>query len=194
MAHHSKPNSEVQHLTVEQLVDRLREGSLSDTSIYCEELIRRFEPLLRQAWRRGSAGQEYRDFLQDVFLRLFGGLPHLRDTKAFPGYFLKVALSVASDYLRRQRHRWANEAPDKKDLVFSFDERIITGIYVRSYLEHLSDKEKTILNLEFLEGYSARETALSLGITPGAVRVLKSRALKKLRDMIEVDAKAMERS
>lgn len=191
MVNSSDFESNIQPLTVAELIERLKESSQSEASDYCEELIRRFEPLLYLTWRRVSYLTEYQDFVQDVFLRLFKGLPHLRDARAFPGYFRQVVISVALDYLRRQKPKHY-ELKEAKELVNQIDGQILTGIFIRSYLEKLKPREIAILTLEYFQGYTLTDIAKQLNLQPEAVRTIKSRALSKLRTMIVDDAKALE--
>jgi RNA polymerase sigma-70 factor (ECF subfamily) len=179
-------------LTTEELILRLKEVG-AERSLYCQEIILRFEPLLRRAWQR-EASSEYQDFVQDVFVRLFAGLPQLRDPKAFPGYFRSVAHSVAS-------HRWkkANARPTRSEeeverLVKGTDESLITRIFIRSYLERLPTREREVITLAFLEDLSPKDIAALLGVEEGAIRATKSRALKRLRAFFLKDARTLERN
>lgn len=193
------PKSEVHALTVEELVLFLRTASQEDASTYCEELVRRFNPLLRQVWRNWVPKVEYGDFLHDVLVRLFQGLPALLNPKAFPGYFRKVVLSVAADLARKRLSTAAGIAQEVSleevaRVVGQIDEDILPRIFVRSYLEYLPPRERQVLALELFEDQSTVDIATALGITPGAVRTTKSRAINRLRNLLLKEAKALEES
>jgi RNA polymerase sigma factor (sigma-70 family) len=175
------------------LINHLRIASPEEASVYCEELIRRFEPLLRGAWRRVSFVVEYPDFVQDVFVRLFSRLPYLENVKAFPGYFRQIVLSAAVDHLRKWYPRQAEDSRVVEAIVSDIDEKIIAGIFVRSYLEHLTTRDREVLIMEFFEGKTPAEISQALGVTRHNVRTIKSRALKKLRAMIRADVLASEK-
>lgn len=190
-------------LSLAEIVSRLLASSPEDSSAYFEELIRRFEPVLRRTWRtvlsesNRNLGIEYDDFVHDVFIRVFENLPYLRDNEAFPGYFRQITLSIAYDYFRRPRRelRYAEDVDTEHDptplvLLENIDEQILTGVLIQSYLNHLTAREQEVLNLEFFYGNSAQEIAESIGLTAGAVRTIKSRALNKLRQIILREAKA----
>jgi RNA polymerase sigma factor (sigma-70 family) len=190
-----KPETEfdVQTLTVDQLVCKLRESSPEDSSIFFEEIIKRFEPLVRKVWRRGAHIIEYNDFAQDAFLRLFRGLPKLQNPKAFPGYFRSIVVSVLLDQFRKGPVPFTEEAG--ADLVAEgLDDQILTGIFIRSYLEHLPPREKEVISLEYLHDYSLADIAKKLELKPGTVRMAKARGLNRLRDLFLRDAKALEES
>lgn len=197
MAHNSEAKTNREELTIEQLVRGLKEApDKSEASAYCEELIRRFEPLLRRAWRRVGAPDEYRDFVHDVFLRVFKNLPGLASPKAFPSYLRHTVLSVVVERVRKERRQAPLtdiEGLDEVNLITAVDNDINTRILVRSYLELLPPQEGTVLALEFLEGWETSRIAKELDLKPGAVRTAKSRALRKLRKLLITDASMLEK-
>ena len=187
----SKKDLELKSLTTEDLILRLREAPIESASLYCEELIGRFEPLLRRAWQRDISG-EYQDFVQDVFVRLFAGLPQLRNPKAFPGYLRSIVLSVASHHWRRKGRAPSRTAFEVERLVHGFDEELITRIFIRTYVERLPMREREVISMAYLEDLSTSEIAHKLGVTTGAARTLKRRAISRLRELFLNDAKALE--
>ncbi|HKO99606.1 MAG TPA: sigma-70 family RNA polymerase sigma factor [Pyrinomonadaceae bacterium] len=197
-------------LTVEELVSLLTHSVQDESSEVFEELIKRFEPLLRLTWKRlisrkpGVPAFEYQDFVHDVLVRLFANLSHLRDPKAFPGYFRQIVLSVAYGYLRKQQTELLPSFGDSTDeadrgerespsaVLTGIDDRILAGYYIRSYLKHLSPREEEIVTLEFFEDLTTKEIAKKLGLRAGAVRATKARAFSKLRSLIYRDSKLAE--
>jgi RNA polymerase sigma-70 factor (ECF subfamily) len=201
VAQNSEAETTREGLTVEQLVRGLKEASdKSEASAYCEELIRRFEPLLRRAWRRAGTSDEYQDFVHDVFVRIFKSLPGLESPKAFPSYLRHTVLSVVVERTRKERRQppltdiEGLGGADLENLITAVDNEINTRILVRSYLELLPPQEGTVLALEFLEGWETSRIAEKLGLEPGAVRTAKSRALRRLRKLLLDDASMLEKS
>lgn len=177
---------------MEELVSQLRLASSTEASLYVEEIIRRFEPLLRAAWPRVALIVEYRDFVQEVFSRLFEGLPALRTAKAFPGYFRKIVFSVASSLARRSSSVHEVHVEEPNELPWVGGEAFTLRIFVRSYLELLPRQEREVIRLLFLEELPTSEASERLGIEPGAVRMTKSRALRRLRELWLREALALE--
>ncbi|HVG09854.1 MAG TPA: sigma-70 family RNA polymerase sigma factor [Thermoanaerobaculia bacterium] len=180
-------------LPVEHLVAGLLRAGPQEASTYAAEIIQRFEPALRHAWRQGAFDLEYQDFVQDVFVRLFGSLRSLRNPKAFPGFLYQVARSVAASHARRS----TGSKPEPLDLALGlpdrFDERLLAGIFVRSYLEELPPREQEVAKMAFLEERTSEDIALELKLTPGAVRATKARAASRLRKILFKEAEALER-
>jgi len=193
VAHTSDPKPDLSSLTAEELILRLQGSPMEEASLYCEELILRFEPLLRHAWHKGGGGGEYQDFVQDVFVRLFSGLHQLRNPKAFPGYFRSVALNVAAHHWRQHWSALKKSQGDVEKLVAHADESLLTRIVVRSNLERLPAREQEVIRLYFLEDLTTDEIANLLRIEAGAVRATKSRALKKLRTLLMEETMALKK-
>ena len=175
-------------LTTEELVVGIREGSKEQASACFEELIRRFEPLLRRAWWRVLPSLDYEDYAQDVLLSAFRSIGQLRNPKAFPGYFRRIALTVAVDHVRKNISHDSHDSGRVEFLVDGIDEALFNGLFVRSYLEHLPKRERQVLDLAYLQELSIPEIARELNLSYQAVRSLKSRAINRLREMLLRDA------
>lgn len=183
----------LRELPVAELVAYVNGGDEETTSDAFLEIARRFEPLLRKTWNR-SGRDEYADFAHEVFARTFAALPRLKTPATFPAFFRSIVLSVAAD-------QWRKPLPQEVDVdrttleqtASSIDEVLVTAIVVRSYLEHLGDRERKVLEWEVIDGLSTDEMARRLGITSGAVRMTKSRALEKIREIIAREARMIER-
>src|SRR5687767_14859473 len=67
------------------------------------EILRRFEPLLRKYCRcLGRPAEDYRDFVQEVMVRVLISLPRLRDPRAFPGLMRNIVTNTAADIWRKR--------------------------------------------------------------------------------------------
>jgi len=131
---------------------------------------------------------DYQDFAQEVFVRLFSWLPALHNPKAFPGYFRRVALSVVADTFRRSKPQIQPHDPALLDVLEAADAAILDKIFVASYLSKLQPKEREVLTLEYMSGYSPAEIAPLVGLkTAGGVRMIKSRAMKRLHEIVEAE-------
>jgi RNA polymerase sigma factor (sigma-70 family) len=151
------------------------------------EILRRFHPLLRKYWRWQHVGA-YEDFLQEVMVRLFSSLPHLRDPDAFPGLLRSIVLATSVDLLRRKSVETVDITDvDPDRFAVEFDESTATPLLVRSYLELLPPREREVLHLSFFADLDPAEVAKSLGLSAGAVRMTKSRALARLRTLLSVE-------
>jgi RNA polymerase sigma factor (sigma-70 family) len=178
-------------LPLQDLLRRLEETDRARSTAIFMELVRRFEPVIRKGWRK-TRGVEYSEFANEVFQRAFGALPTLRVPLTFPLFFKHIVRSVAGD-LMREAMRAPESLDDAGDVLAAIDAEITVPLVVSSYLEYLKPRERTVLELEFLGGYTTDEIASRIGMSAGGVRNLKSRALSKLRDVIDRDRRTLER-
>jgi RNA polymerase sigma-70 factor (ECF subfamily) len=56
---------------------------------------------------------------------------------------------------------------------------------VARLMKELPDDDQELLRLRFIEQFSAKDVAVSLGITEQAVRMRQLRALRQLRELLE---------
>jgi len=150
------------------------------------EILRRFHPLLRKYWRWQRVC-EYEEFLQEVMVRLFGALPNLRDPNAFPGLLRRIVLATAADLLRRNSLEHVDIADvNPEHFAVDFDESTSTPLLVRSYLELLPPREREVLYLSYFDDLDPTEVSKRLGVSAGAIRMTKSRALARLRTLLGI--------
>jgi len=178
-------------LALPLLLARLRNRDNEDTSSQAAvEILRRFQPLLRKYWAWHRLGG-YEDFVQETMLRLFIALPRLRDSEAFPGLFRRIVIGTATDALRHKRFEGSDSAAvDAETLSTKFDESLATAVVVRSYLELLPPREREVVHLLYFEDLDASEVAQRLGLSAGAVRMTKSRAISRLRELLVAPRRA----
>ena len=122
------------------------------------------------------------DLAQDTFYRALRYLENFRLTNASYGtYLLRVAHNVLINYFR------------KKQFLSLIDETIADKMV--SEVCHLSEDtlwqspnllatERKVLSMKYQEGFSVHEIAITLGKSENAVKLLLSRARKKLRSSL----------
>lgn len=181
---------ELNGLPLSEIIALLKLGSGDPrSSAAAVEILRRFRPLLRKYWAWHRLG-EFDDFVQETMVRLFVALPNLRSAEAFPGLFRRIVIGTATDTLRAPRSETVDLAEvDEARLAIEFDESLSTGVVVRSYLEHLPQREREVLEMLFFDDIDPAEAAMRLSITEGAVRTTKSRALGRIRLHLDGDRK-----
>lgn len=130
------------------------------------------------------------DLAQDVALRVWTGLPNLREARTFRAWIRRIAANAARDYLRRQVVR-REESLDAALGLASEDnphhdaERQAELSWMLAALE-TEDEETVTLLVARAEGSSVDELATSLGVSPGALKMRLMRARKRLRMHLEI--------
>ncbi|WP_165064331.1 RNA polymerase sigma factor [Paludisphaera rhizosphaerae] len=169
-------------LSLALLVVRCQRGERSAF----EELIAACERRLFVYIRKLVGDEEASwNLLQDVWLRLFRGLPSIRDPRRFRVWIYQVARNTAMDHLR---HRYGQPAALVDDPPVDGPdplERCDDIELVHHGLSRLCLADRDALTLFFLDDLSIEETAEVLGIPPGTVKSRLFKAKRALRAVIE---------
>jgi RNA polymerase sigma-70 factor (ECF subfamily) len=132
------------------------------------------------------------DLAQDVMLMTFDSLRagKVRDEERMASFVLGICRRVVADLrrgaARRRRllERYGPElVPAARDDAPSLDlDRLALC------LERLSERERAVVVLSFCAERGSGEIGAELGLTPANVRVVRYRALARLRDCMEAAA------
>ena len=155
-----------------------------------------FPSLLSFVRQRVQSRADAEDLTQDAFLK---SLQFLRcepqvschpSTCPFPGFAFTVARNVVHDYLRAEKRKKRNGderlVESQKDFR-SVEEARITILAVRSALEKLPKRARTVLVLYYLLGLSIPEVAEFLGATVSATHKQFQRSKQQMRELLERD-------
>ncbi len=131
------------------------------------------------------------DVAQEVCFAVITALPGYRDQgRPFLAFVYGIAAHKVADAHRsasRNRSEPMADVPDVPVTADGPEQWVLHGErseQMARLLEVLPDKQRQILVLRVIEGYSAEETAEAVNSTPGAVRVAQHRALARLRKML----------
>ena len=139
-------------------------------------------PIYRFLYSRLGNQEEAEDLTSEVFLKAVRGLEPDREAASVQSWLFQVARTTLADYWRR-RNRLPADPLNGTDLP----ER--TGGELPSdgaaaqraswLLAQLPARDREVLTLRFLNGYSIKETAAALGITVNHAKVLQHRAVQR---------------
>jgi len=132
------------------------------------------------------------DLAQEAFIKAYLSLPKFRLESEFGTWLYRITVNHAMDYLRKKARR--KEVP-LDDFAISQEEENLTqekekeGEKKRSLLyrnlDELPEKHRLILTLRDIQGFSYKEIAKILKISPGTVDSRLHRARKTLRKKIK---------
>lgn len=127
----------------------------------------------------------------DVFARLLDQLAAGKGpTSNLRSYLYETTYHIVVDEARSSQRRvpldvltWLSPNADSETM--GFEDRIMFGKILEVIQHELTDDQRHVIILRFLEEFSLRETAAILGKEVGHVKVIQNRAIAKLRKTFE---------
>jgi RNA polymerase sigma factor (sigma-70 family) len=131
-----------------------------------------------------------RDLLHDALIGILKVLRHgeLREPAKLPAFVASVARNVAHSHLRnRVRARLSQPLPDDFPAPAATDAMMASErqARVQRALAQLDATDREILTRVLSGGQKLSAIAVSLGLSPEAVRQRKSRALRKVTEIVK---------
>lgn len=141
---------------------------------------------------RSTVGlQTPEDVAQDVLFALCGALTRFRpgETRLMAFVYGIASKKVADAYRAEARDRSdpTDGLPDAADPAPGPEHTAVHHSEVddmRGLLDMLPEHQREVLVLRVALRFSAAETAVTMGSTPGAIRVMQHRAMARLRTMV----------
>ena len=134
--------------------------------------------------------EDAEDLTSHIFLKVVSGIDRERSLQSMHKWLFVVARTTIADYWRLRYRLTTNsldalleagwEGPVEEELLApdeSLPER------VQGILQALPERYRKVLICRFLLNLSLRDTAASMGITVGTVKILQYRALKRAADL-----------
>lgn len=123
-----------------------------------------------------------REAVQEAAVRAWRGLPSLRDARAWPAWFRRIAVRAALEEGRRTRG--SREVPIAEELIGSQPDPATAAtdrVTMHAALQRLPDEDRALLGLRFGADLTMPAVAAAMGIPLGTAKARLHRALAKLR-------------
>jgi RNA polymerase sigma-70 factor (ECF subfamily) len=158
-------------------------------------LYRRYVgPVHRYCALRLGNREAAEDATSEVFLKALSGLPGYRGG-IFAGWLFRIAHNVVIDYQRQGRRSLPGATPNLTHELASeiMDDAATPEEYVLARadaddlyaaLATLPEDQRATIELQ-LAGWTSEQIGAALGRSPGAVRILRYRAMHMLRERLE---------
>jgi RNA polymerase sigma-70 factor (ECF subfamily) len=159
-----------------------------DRDAFAQLLERYQKQVYHHALRMVGGPEDAADLTQEVFLKVWQGLPAFQGECAFSTWLYRVTGNVCIDFLRREKKRWG-------ELSLDDDEGTLCAVLPdtapspQQALEHkeqsrsiqkgllaLSPEHRQVLVLREINGLSYEEIAQALDLSPGTVKSRIARA------------------
>lgn len=174
------------------------------------QIYRRYvDEIFGYAFNQLGQRQEAEDITSEVFLRLVRSLQGFRGEASLRTWLFSICRNVIRDHWRQHAARPA-ELP-LEDLAQGAAATAsgcdadtdsdpdappppVCGELGRWVLTQLNERERTVLKLRFLESQSVAQVAASLGLSPGNVKVIQHRALRRATALAQAATEATGRA
>jgi RNA polymerase sigma-70 factor (ECF subfamily) len=145
-----------------------------------------FSDLAAAHWRRLLAlarsivaDLEAEDVVQEALIKAWRKLGSLREAKAFNAWLTRIVANTAVARARRRRFF----EPIDGIAIAAMEAPVELRIDVGRLLRGLAPRQRAVLHLTAIEGYTDSEIAEALGISSSSVRVHRLRARRNLAEL-----------
>ena len=169
-----------------QLVKQAQKGSLS---AYQTLYVRHLDAIYRYFFFQTKDKFLAEDLGQEVFIKIWKSIDKYDEKKgAFTSWMYRIAHNLLVDYYRGKKTltlKEGLEASYTEDWLEKRDrsEKIQN---VKKALENVSADYKEVIILRFFEDQSVEEVSQIVGKSEENVRVIQHRAIRKLREILEI--------
>lgn len=126
--------------------------------------------------------EDAEDVVQEVFTKYFCGLHLPMNPEQEKAWFLRVTINQCHDTLRKKGYRMHASLDEVAEIVAT--EETDTG-HLYDALQKLPEKNRGVVILHYLEGYSVEEIAKILQLSSSAVKMRLMRGREFLKEELE---------
>lgn len=174
---------------IHKLVRAARNGDKEAVGILYDTYL---DAVYRFVFFRVSSREDAEDISEQTFISAFEHIGRYEEKGLpFEAWIFKIARNKIIDHYRKQKPRIPIEEladlPDGKQNVEHDAERALTHTYVMDCMRRLPESYREILILTYIEEKTNEEISGLIHKPPAHIRVLKSRALHRLRALVAHD-------
>lgn len=171
-------------LTLAQTVVRAQSG---DKAAFGELYSHYYKEMYRYALYSLGHEQDAQDVVAETVASAYAQITHLRDADAFPMWLFRILSNQIKrkkkSYIAQKKHLSLDEAEE-----LASEEEMISESKLDLYkaLDMIAKKDRDIVILSVVDGFTGYEIAEILKMNPATVRSRLSRSLKKLQQILSV--------
>lgn len=167
------------------LMHRIQAG---DVAALQEVMQEYWHPLVAYATRLLSDADEAEDVVQEVLLRLWAGRNEWTPTARLRGFLYQITRNLSLNELARAevRQRWARHSGDKARSAVPTPLQVVERTELQecleTVLEELAPRRREVFVLSRYHGFTYREIAEIMDVSPQTVANQMSSALGQIRE------------
>ena len=159
---------------------RLEESALST-------LVKKSYPFVfRYFYYRSVTREDAEDLTSEVFVRVVNSIKGQKGY--FPAWLISIARNLLTDYYRKRGRSRETSLEEIKEPSSDSDENEKDTLHpddIRKMLDMITEEQKEVIILRFIEGNTNEEVAKVMNKSVGAIKALQFRALSALRDILK---------
>jgi len=175
------------------------QAKTGDRAALNELVAQYWQPVYHFALYKTGNQQDAEEVTQETFIRAFRSLSNYQFTgAAFTTYLKRIAVNLITDFWRKKSRSPAlTDIAEHPQLVADEEEPDVQLVSnemretIARVLQKLPAEQRQTVELRIIAGLPVRDTALAMGKSEAAVKMLQQRALKNLRTLL-IDTGMME--
>lgn len=164
------------------LVNRAKQGNSEAFGqlyeIYADQMYR------YALWYLG-ASEPAEDAVSDAVCSAFASVGDLRNPESFKPWLFRILANCCKSYLSDKIRARSHEVPELDESLAQTGSCPHDCVELRLAVQNLNETDRRILLLSVIGGYASAEIGDMLSMPPGTVRSRLSRALEKLRRLLD---------
>lgn len=127
------------------------------------------------------------ELLQDTFVDIFGAVVRYQPSGSFMGWCKRIAYNNTLNWVNRQKKKESGDVSDLDAIIGAdnISDDVESSNMFETLLNKLNPQARLVVWLFFVEGYSHKEIAETVGKTESFSKSIVSRSLQKLRPFVE---------
>lgn len=165
----------------------IRKAQRGDTACFGELYDHYLPKIYRYIFAKVNHREYAEDIAHEVFLAAWKNLPGYRERGyPFSSWLYRIARNEIIDHYRLEKHHANVDEldPDAVHLASAAERELDLSLAwrtVKEAMNELTDEERDVLLLRFVNDLTPKEVAAVLGKSEGAVRVMQHRAIQDLK-------------
>lgn len=159
---------------------RLEESALST-------LVKKSSPFVfRYLYYRSVTREDAEDLTSEVFVRVVSSIKGQKGY--FPAWLIRIAKNLLTDYYRKRGRSRETSLEEIEEPFSDSNKDTKESLHpddLRKMLDFLTDEQKEVIILRFIEGNTNEEVAKITNKSVGAIKALQFRALTALREILK---------
>jgi RNA polymerase sigma-70 factor (ECF subfamily) len=167
-----------------------------ESRISYTEIYNSYSPKIRRYLNSIFSIEDSEDLLQDVFLKIFNGLPSFRGEANINTWIYRIVSNTVIDRLKSNAHKFNKAQHELNPSNFHYNNSIYVSTFdkqiekeemndcIRQFINELTEKNRTVFALSQYENLTNKEIAEILNITIDSVKIRLHRAKENLKDSL----------